>query len=151
MVGETVLIHWHMSPYGPFWLQGGLGKNPMVGWEVGCTIILTTWKVKWEQESSSAIQGDLMIGAVEWECTVTWNFRTTCQEAESLKDRRVMRVFTVSQQLPFKKGHLLCLCDKYWVNAVARNPDHWIFAQSPTYVAVWSILIERFLGGNTRW
>ena len=71
-----------------------------------------------------------------------------------------------------RKGRLLCLGDKYWVNTVARNPDHWIPARSVidfrewgcilkliiwvldgwrdrydpvTYVTVWSILIAWWL------
>jgi len=93
------MIQWHMSSNGPFWLQGGLGKNPMLGWDVGCTVILTTWKVNWVQVSSLAILGDLLIGAVEWECTVICDSQTTRQEAESLKGWRVMRVFKGSKQL----------------------------------------------------
>jgi len=47
--------------------------------------------------------------------TGTCDSRTARQEAESLWDRPVIRVFKGSKQLPINKGHLLCLCDKYGV------------------------------------
>jgi len=129
--------------------------------------------LNWEPDRCWAILRGLWIGTVEWECTVTCDSRTTHQEAESIWDRPVMRVFKVSNQLPFEKCCLLCLCDRYCVNAIARNPDYRVSARSArdfresgcilklivwvlvgwqdrydpvTYVIVWLILIAGWIG-----
>ena len=74
--------------------------------------------------------------------TVTCASRTARQEAESLWDRPVMRVFKGSKQLPIKKARLLCLCGRYGVNAVARNSDHWISAWSAIDFGGWGFILK---------
>ena len=87
--------------------------------------------LNWEQDKYSAIQRHLnWIRTVEWECTMTCDSHTARQEALSPGDWPVTRVLKGRKQLPFEKCRFVCLCDKYCVNAVARNPDHWISARS---------------------
>jgi len=59
--------------------------------------------LNWGQDRCSTILRDLLIGAVEWECSVTCDSRTARQEARSLRHWPVMRVFKESKQLPFQK------------------------------------------------
>jgi len=94
------------------------------------------YRIKWGEKNRSknkALDGHNM----ERNASPFWPLfifvsRTARQEAESLWDRPVLRVFKWSKQLPIIKGRSLCLCDNYWVK----------YRYDPvTNLTVWPILI----------